>query len=56
MINVVASIKAGIKSSSLSKIIKALIESYGPDVRMQQSGELLEFFLDDPKGDPERKS
>lgn len=49
MSNVVASIKTGIKSSSLSKIIKALIDSYGPDIRMQQSGEILEFFLDDPK-------
>lgn len=47
MNKVVASIKVGIEISSLSTISKALSESYGPSVKMRQSGELLEFFMDD---------
>ena len=47
MSKVVASIKVGIEISSLSTISKALTESYGPSVKMRQSGELLEFFMDD---------
>ena len=54
MSKVVASIKVGIEISSLSAISKALSESYGPSVKMRQSGELLEFFLDASEGSPER--
>lgn len=54
MSKIVASIKVGIEISSLSTISKALSESYGPNVKMRQSGELLEFFLDASEGSPER--
>lgn len=54
MSKVVASIKVGIQIDSLSTISKALTESYGPSVKMRQSGELLEFFLDASEGSPEQ--
>ena len=54
MSKIVASIKVGIEISSLSTISKALSESYGTNVKMRQSGELLEFFLDASEGSPER--